>query len=220
MEAAHSPADPAPSPTRPLPVLSVGREGWPEGTQPGMRSGKWGLGLPAGPRPRETTPTGATPNRTTPMGCHAHEITHPTGPRPREAMPMWDHAHGVMPKEVQCSRVRDSALRAPAVPPQGGCLPLRASLPLSGHGVCKALRSPLRSHPLTSSANHWANTRCPVGVTDRESAEEGGGLPGGYQAEARGSCWGFARALLALTNPQEGKFSRLSSEHVTSRQKI
>ena len=119
------------------------------------------------------------------MECHAHEITHPIGPRPREPMPMRDHAHmGPRPRgHAQGSPVLQdkgrSAPRAPAAHPQGGCLPLGASPPLSGHGVCKALRSPLRSRPLTSSANHWANTRCPVGVTDRKSAEEGGQRKGG-----------------------------------------
>ena len=129
------------------------------------------------------------------MECHAHEITHPIGPRPREPMPMRDHAHmGPRPRgHAQGSPVLQdkgrSAPRAPTAHPQGGCLPLGASPPLSGHGVCKALRSPLRSRPLTSSANHWANTRCPVGVTDRKSAEEGGGCPAGTRqrpAEAAG----------------------------------
>ena len=172
---------------------------------------------------------GATPNRTTPMCGHTYRAT-PTGspvherPRPhrtapteghahRRPRPMGprlqgrDHAHRALPKGVQYSGARDT------VPLTHQLCTLREVAPwglssLSRLGVCKALRSrlrssPLRSRPLTFTTSHWANTRCPVGVPDRESAEEGGGPPGGYQAEARGSCWGFAGSSLSQSPRRE-----------------
>ena len=154
-----------------------------------MRPGKRGLGLPTrprpweprpigphpcvatpiGPHPLETTPNGSTPtgnpvherprpHRTSPMEDHAHWSPRPMEPRPQG----WDHAHRVLSKEVQYSGARDT------VPLTHQLCTLREVAPwglssLSRLGVCKALRSPLRSsplrsQPLTFTTNHWANT--------------------------------------------------------------
>lgn len=115
MEAARSPADPAPSPTHPPPVLSVGREAAAAGNPP------WDVPREEGPR---------LPYRVTPTGDHAHwshaQSDHTHGrPRPRENTPIWGHAHGVKPREVQCSRVRG------AVPLEHQLCALRGAVRLS-----------------------------------------------------------------------------------------
>lgn len=145
MEAARSPADPAPSPTHPPPVPSVGRQAAATGNPP------WDVPREEGPR---------LPYRVTPTGDHAHWSHAQSGPHPRAATPTREHAHvGPRPRgQAQGGPLLQgkgrSAPRAPAVRPQGGCLPLVASPPLSGHGVCQARRSPPRSQPLTSTTNH------------------------------------------------------------------
>ena len=127
------------------------------------------------------------------MEDHAHWSPRPMEPRPQG----WDHAHRVLSKEVQYSGARDT------VPLTHQLCTLREVAPwglssLSRLGVCKALRSPLRSsplrsQPLTFTTNHWANTRCPVGGsltaraqrkvgdcpagTRQRPAEAAGGLP-------------------------------------------
>lgn len=106
MEAACSPADPVLSPTRPLPVLSVGREGAATGNPAWDAPRKEGRRPPYKATPMVATPNGTTPMcglayRATPTGSPVHEIPRPhraspTGrPRPLEATPTGGHTHTV-----------------------------------------------------------------------------------------------------------------------------